>query len=105
MNEQNHPLENELSHMRPRGLDAELVGRIESAIARGNIRPWADRLLICAMGAGSLAACVIVVMLAMNSPLSLPTIHPIQATAQVPTIGSYTQALARADDDLIDAAN
>jgi hypothetical protein len=105
MTEPNDRLEKDLANMRPRALDSELVGRIESAIARGDARPWADRLLICAIAAGSLAACVIAGMLAMTSQVSLPKIRPTQTTAQVPTIGAYTQALARADNNWIDAAN
>lgn len=104
MNDPHDQLEIELANMRPRALDSELAGRIESGIAVGNRRPWADRLLLCAMGAGSLAACVIAVMLTMGGSTSLPDIHPVQTIAQAPAIGSYTLALARADDDWIAAA-
>ncbi len=105
MTEPNDRLENELANMRPRVLDSELVGRIKAAISRGNVRPWSDRLLIGAMCAGSLAACVIAGILAMPGHLSLPEIHPTQTLAQAPTIGSYTRALARADANWTEAAN
>jgi hypothetical protein len=104
MNEPHDQLEQELANMRPRTLGPELAGRIESGIASGNLGPWADRLLLCAMGAGSLAACVIAVMLTMGGRPSLPDIHPTQTIAQAPAIGSYTLALARAGDDWIAAA-
>ncbi len=104
MTDPHDQLEQELGNMRPRALDPELVGRIESGIAVGSVGPWADRLLLCAMGAGSLAACVIAVMLTIGGRTSLPDIHPAQTIAQAPAIGSYTLALARADDDWIGAA-
>ncbi len=101
MTDPNDQLENELANMHPRSLDGELIARIESALGV-KTHPWADRLLICAMSAGSLAACVIVAILTMSNPPSLPQIHPSPTIAQVPTIGSYTLALARADNDWID---
>lgn len=105
MTEPNNQLENELSRMPPRPIDAELVGRIQAAIDQIDTRSWSDRLLIGAICAGSLAACVIGVMLAMPADLSIPDIRPTQVTAQIPSIGSYTRALARADSNWIDPEN
>jgi hypothetical protein len=104
MSEPHDQLEQELANMHPRALDSELVGRIESDINNRSLRSWADRLLMGAMGAGSLAACVIAVMLTMGGRTSLPDIHPAQTIAQAPAIGSYTLALARADNDWIAGA-
>ncbi|MGA2440290.1 MAG: hypothetical protein ABSH08_04995 [Tepidisphaeraceae bacterium] len=104
MTEQNDQLERDLANMRPRALGPELIGRIESAIAASSVRRWADRLLVCAMGAGSLAACVIVGILTMSGHTPVPRPSPAQTIAQVPSIGSYTRALARADNDWIDLA-
>jgi len=104
MTEPNHPLEKEMTNMRPRALGPELVGRIELGIAGGGVRRWEDRLLMCAMGAGSLAACVIVGILTMSGHGSVPQTPPGQTIAQMPTIGSYTRALAGADNDWIELA-
>jgi len=103
-------LERELAKMRPRGLGAELAARIEGRItgsgrAVGD-RKWSDRLLICAMGAGALAACVIVGLLVMDNGAVVSESRLAQMVAQtggqVPTMGSYSQSLARANDNWID---
>jgi hypothetical protein len=103
-------LERELAKMRPRGLGAELAARIEGGIAgsgrEGGDRKWSDRLLICAMGMGAVAACVIVGLLVMDNGAVDSESGPAQMVAQtggqVPTMGSYSQALARANDNWID---
>jgi len=100
MTDPNDQLENELTNMRPRAPGGELIARIESALS-ANTHPWPDRLLLCAISAGSLAACVIVAILTMSNPPSLAQIHPSPTIAQVPTIGSYTLALARDNNDWI----
>jgi hypothetical protein len=58
------------------------------------------------MGMGAVAACVIVGLLVMDNGAVDSESGPAQMVAQtggqVPTMGSYSQALARANDNWID---
>ena len=98
-------LEAELTSLRPVSLSSQLVDAISDAIGDDLADPpmrLADRCLLAAMGAGSLAACVIVGVLTLQ--LAGSTARPpqpilaAQPTPAAPaTIGQYQQALARAD--------
>lgn len=95
-------LESELAAMRPRALSHDLVARIEDDLA-GASSPskWPDRFLVSAIGAGAIAACVIVAMLLkpMSDGLAAPA--PVLATSietrEPARAGDFSLAVARAD--------
>jgi hypothetical protein len=106
-------LETELAALRPTPLSPRLVDAIaeELADAEGAPLRLADRCLLAAMGAGSLAACVIVGLLTWqimgggaaqpSSPQQILAVQspPAQPAAPPPaTIGQYQQLLARSSD-------
>ena len=99
--------EAELSSLRPRAIPPALADRIGEQLARrGGDLSWADRCLATFMGAGALAASVIVVLTAWQmiegqhvGPSALP---PPAIVAQQPppppsSIGALQQALARSN--------
>lgn len=94
-------LEGELAGMRPRAASAELVNRIGAELVDRAPSRWADRLLLSAMTAGALAACVIAGVLAMQ--FQMPAVRPPApmdvAAATTPRFGDDMQMIARADAD------
>jgi len=122
--ERHQRLEAELAAMRPREMTDELIERIDAGLGAstadsqrlmpqmrgrdalatnasraGSGRQWADRLLMSAMSAGAIAACVIVTILVRDSATRAPTQPPpnFTARADLPRFGDSTQLLARAD--------
>ena len=102
-------LEKDLAAMRPAALSADVTRNIADRLAAASEpQRWtfADRCLAAAMTAGSLAACIIVALLAwhsLGSSRSMPTVPPqLAAQSPAPTLGQYQQALARADDPAAD---
>jgi hypothetical protein len=96
-------LERRLARLRPRELSDGLVGAIERELEAPQPSPRADRLLWCAIGAGALAACVIVGMLIIQTTAESPA--PLALTkTNVPRLGSFADAMARADADTDDLA-
>jgi hypothetical protein len=101
MNEPLNRLEAELAAMRPRGLPAELVQRIEANIAAADAQqsPWPDRFLLSAIGSGVIAACVIVGVLLKPANEPVPQRAPavMAATSDPPRAGDFSLAIARAE--------
>jgi hypothetical protein len=95
-------LERRLSRLRPRELSDDLVCAIDRDLEAPQPSPRADRLLWCAIGSGALAACVIVGILIVQTNAGSPA--PLALTkTDVPRLGSFADAIARADagtDDL-----
>src|SRR4051794_29408748 len=91
-------LEAELTQMHPRGASVELIEAIASRIATGEARPWADRFLLSAIGAGGAAACVIVAIPVVKGSHPRPGIEPqlvVRATtSDAPRFGDYPLAFA-----------
>jgi hypothetical protein len=101
MSERIERLEAELVGMQPRPISADLLSGIESRFAAGEARPWADRFLLTSIGAGALAACVIVTVL-MSEPRGS---DPGAASTRSPSslrAGDYPIAFARADGTWFD---
>ena len=113
MTESSKRLEAELASLRPSPLSPRVVDAIADALADGGRAPlrFADRCLLAVMGAGSLAACVIVGLIVWQIAGSAPHAMPPQQqmlavqtpavpspVALPPTIGQYQQALARSSD-------
>jgi len=104
-------LEHELASLRPAPLPASVVEAIAEELADPSQRMrFADRCLLATMSAGSLAACVIVGLVAWQVVGSEPrgaggpapsvvavqsAVHPSVPPAPA-TLGQYQQALARA---------
>ena len=89
-------LEAELASLRPASLSSRVVDAIGDELADPPMR-LADRCLLAAMGAGSLAACVIVGLLTWQIAGDAPQSQPQPTLAAQPaTIAEYQQALARA---------
>ena len=106
-------LEHELESLRPAPLSDRMVDAIVDELASARPLGWGDRCLLAAMSAGSLAACVIVGLVAWQvvaneprgasrPPPSVVAVQsPVNAIALTPppaTLGQYQQALARAGD-------
>jgi hypothetical protein len=101
MSDRLEKLEAELASMELRPLAARVFDRIEGDLAREDARrPWADRMLICSMFSGAIAAYVIVATLLSQPSAPAPTMP--QASQSVPRLGDYPLALARADGGLFD---
>ena len=101
MSDRLEKLEAELASIEPRSLASRVSDRIGAELARERARrPWADRMLICSMFSGAIAACVIVTTLLSQPSAPLPTTP--QASQNVPRLGDYPLALARADGGLLD---
>jgi hypothetical protein len=102
-------LEHELASLRPTPLPANVVNAIANELAaRPGVR-FADRCLLAAMGAGSLAACVIVGLVGWQiigndlrgatAPPSVVAVQsPVQPSVPPATLRQYQQALARSSD-------
>jgi hypothetical protein len=103
MNEIPNNLETELQRMRPAALPADLIARISDAIENDSPSPWAQRRLLGAIWAGSLAACVIVTMLFMQNESSISPGVPLNVSNNVANVGGPTVALALADPKWIDS--
>jgi len=98
MTERFEKLEAELAAMKPREMPAEVFDAITSQLSDAQPRNWADRCLIGAMSLGSLAACMIVAMLLMQSPAPGPqNISVTRVPSDTTRMGDASQMLARAD--------
>ena len=103
-------LEAELSGMQPLDLPAELTERIGSSLSGiGSTRsPWPDRCLLSAMGAGALAACVIVAILlglprtSESGDESKVVVNSTNMRTDVPRFGDSPLALGRGSAAWID---
>ncbi|MDB5354675.1 MAG: hypothetical protein JWN24_1128 [Phycisphaerales bacterium] len=99
MTERPGPFESQLAVLRPRPLPAGFAERIGAGLARREPSPWGDRLLLCSMAAGVLAACLIVAVLIADSSAVQPAAAPMVATVPAPPkLGDCLQSLARSDD-------
>ena len=97
MNESPHKLEAELAALRPRALSSQLVDRIATELNERERMSIADRVLASFVGAGALAACVIIGLLIVqsqssNSP-SVPS--PAQVSIQPSNVAEFRQAIAQ----------
>jgi hypothetical protein len=101
MSERIERLESELAGMQPRPISEQLLSGIESRFAAGEARSWADRFLLTSIGAGALAACVILTVLLSEprgwDPGAAGTTPPSSFRA-----GDYPIAFARADAAWLD---
>ena len=100
MNESLGKLEAELSAMQPRGLDAELLERIDANLAEASDSRCPDRFLLSAVASGAMAACLIVVMLLKPSAEAFTAPAPVVAVNAIsdpPRAGDYSLIVARAD--------
>ena len=102
-------LEHELASLRPAPLSASVVDAIADELAERPSVRFADRCLLAVMGAGSLAACVIVGLVAWQvianashgasvSPSIVAVQSPVYPSAPPATLRQYQQALARSSD-------
>jgi hypothetical protein len=102
-------LEHELASLRPAPLSAKVVDAIADDLSAPSTVRFADRCLLAVMGAGSLAACVIVGLVgwqliasewrgAPASPSVLAVQSPVHPSAPPATLRQYQQALARSSD-------
>ena len=101
MNDPLNKVESELAALRPRPLPAQLVDRIGAALIGRTRMSIADRCLASFMGAGALAACIIVGLLVWQSSESttlsrMPS--PQMSAFTSSSIGQYQQLLARSSD-------
>lgn len=114
MNESPEEFESELSRLRPRALPEELAARIAAEIdepvgaARAARRSFADRCLAAFIGAGALAAMVIVGLLvwqalddSRHGSFQPPPSIVAQQSAP-PSIAEYQQALARSNGEALE---
>ena len=109
-------LEAELASLRPSPLSPRVIDAIAEDLADAGGAPqqqplrFADRCLLAVMSAGSLAACVIVGLIAWQivdrapdpaAPQQILAVQTPSAQSPAPTpatIGQYQQALARSHD-------
>ena len=90
-------LESEMQAMAPRWLPERLSDRIERELSAPQSRRWGDRILLCSMVSGALAACMIFATLLNEPASSLPSPAPPQAFRHdSPRLGDLSLALARA---------
>lgn len=101
MTERFEKLEAELASMQPRQIRDSVVEELGSALLdlplQWQVRRWGDRCLVGAMSIGSLAACVIVAMLFVQSPGAPRPNGMIGQVPSAPRMGDASLALARAD--------
>src|SRR5881396_2524096 len=106
MDESMREFESQLSHLRPQPLSEELAARIATRLDEPARRNVADRCLITFMGAGALAASVIVCLLSWQAiaDTSPDSSRPLAVVARHPpaSIGEYQQALARSNDSTLE---
>jgi hypothetical protein len=89
-------LEHELASLRPAPLSAKVVDAIADDLSAPSTVRFADRCLLAVMGAGSLAACVIVGLVGWQL---IASGAPASPSASPPaTLRQYQQALARSSD-------
>jgi hypothetical protein len=93
-------LEAELASLRPTPLSSRVTDAIGDELDGPPMR-LADRFLLAAMGAGSLAACVILGLLTWQFAADAPQPQPTLAAQPAATIAEYQQALARASGDAV----
>jgi len=92
--------------MRPRAASSELIEQIGSRLRAGEARPWADRCLMSAIGAGAAAACVIVSILVGEGSQSAgrtpgsPAVMNATVADAAPRFGDYPLAFARIGGDV-----
>jgi hypothetical protein len=103
MNENPDNLEAELHRMMPAALPAELISRIGDAIEDDSPSPWAQRRLLGAIWAGSLAACVSATMLFTQNESSVMPNGPMTISSKVASADGPTIAVALADPKWIDS--
>src|SRR5438093_1523136 len=89
-------LEAELAEMRPRPLPTGTVDDIGHRLATA-ARPWADRMLLSAVSAGGIAACVIAAVLLREMTATPTQLGPTPVIAASPTASDAPLAFARAD--------
>jgi hypothetical protein len=94
MTDRRDRLEAELAGMKPRTVPVDLAERIGACLSHKS--SWADRFLLSSIGAGAMAACVILTVLLMQSTGPAFPAPPQSATA-TPRLGDYQMTLARAD--------
>jgi len=97
MNESFEKIEKDLASLRPRPLSRELVERLGEELDRDAPLRLADRVLASFVGAGALAACVIVGVVTWNviGQSSVPPPAASIAQTSVPSLAQYQQMLAR----------
>lgn len=97
MNESIDKLEKDLASLRPRALSRELVERLAEDLDPAP-RRWADRVLGSFVGAGALAACVIVGVVTWNviGGANNASPQPADMASFTPaSLAAYQQMLAR----------
>ncbi len=102
MSEEFDSLEAELAGMRPRNLSPELIARIAALLSPPPRRSRSDRLLLCAIGSGVIAACTIVALL-FGQPESSGLAPSVMASSSIPRAGDLTVSSARQPDQLASA--
>ena len=102
MNEDFDSLEAELSGIRPRKLTPDLADRIAAPLSLPQSRSWSDRLLLCAIGSGAIAACMIVLLL-FGEPTSRDRPQSAMADTSAPRAGDLSVLADRQEDQLASA--
>src|SRR6266542_1372624 len=103
MNESPDEFESELSRLRPRALPQELTARIATDLGEPARLSFADRCLVTFMGAGALAAMLIVSLLGWQAledsrrGYFQPPPSIVARQSSPPSIAEYQQALARSN--------
>jgi hypothetical protein len=107
MNETSNNLPNkfeaELHRMAPAALPPQLISRIGHAIDHDAPSPWAQRRLLGAIWAGSLAACVILTMLLMQNESSVTPNAQMNISSNLTSADGPSLAVALADPKWIDS--
>lgn len=101
MSEEFDSLEAELAKMRPRALRPELIAQIAAPLLLPR-RSRSDRMLLCAIGSGVIAACTIVTLL-LDQPTSSGLPQSVMAGGSIPRAGDLTASMVRQPDQLASA--
>ena len=106
LDESMREFESQLSRLRPQPLSPALAARITVRLDVPARISFADRCLITFMGAGVLAASVIIGLLSWQALNDRPQVSSptLAIVAQHPpaSIGEYQQALARSNDSTLE---
>jgi hypothetical protein len=102
MNEDFDSLEAELSGLRPRNLTSDLTYRIAAPLSLPQGRSWSDRLLVCAIGSGAIAACIIVLLL-LGEPALRDRPQSVIASTPAPRAGDLSVFAERQEGQLASA--
>jgi hypothetical protein len=102
MSEEFDALEAELAGLRPGGLTPELADRIAAPLSLPRRGYRSDRMLLCAIGSGAIAACTIVVLL-LGQPGSSGLPPSVMADSTIPRAGDLTLSTARQQDQIASA--